>query len=102
MFETSREGDPHKLVFFEIFSSSAARKFHLEQDYIEVLFTAFEGKLPSRLRFPAGRGGDTDRNGPTLSILQQIPGDAAVACARSTFIVSFQRPNNESGAVQSE
>ncbi len=26
MFETSREGDPHKLVFFEIFSSSAAHK----------------------------------------------------------------------------
>ena len=24
LFETSREGDPHKLVFFEIFSSSAA------------------------------------------------------------------------------
>jgi len=32
MFETSREGDPHKLVFFEIFSSSAAHKFHLEQE----------------------------------------------------------------------
>ena len=29
MFETSREGDPHKLVFFEIFSSSTAHKFHL-------------------------------------------------------------------------
>ena len=32
MFETSREGDQHKLVFFAIFSSSAAHKFHLEQD----------------------------------------------------------------------
>ena len=31
MFETSREGDPHKLVFFEIFSSSAAHKFHLSE-----------------------------------------------------------------------
>ena len=35
MFETSREGDPHKLVFFEIFSSLAAHKFHLEQDYMK-------------------------------------------------------------------
>jgi quinol monooxygenase YgiN len=45
MFETSWEGDPHRLVFFEIFSSSAAHKFHLEQDYIKRLFTAWEGKL---------------------------------------------------------
>lgn len=37
--------DPHKLVFFEIFSSSAAHKFHLEQDYMKRLFTALEGKL---------------------------------------------------------
>jgi len=40
MFETSRESDPHKLVLFEIFSSSAAHKFHLEQDYTKRLFTA--------------------------------------------------------------
>jgi quinol monooxygenase YgiN len=33
----SREDDPHKLVFFEIFSSSAAHKFHLEQDYMKRL-----------------------------------------------------------------
>ena len=45
MFETSREDDPHKLVFFEIFSSSAAHKFHLEQDYMKPLFKALEGKL---------------------------------------------------------
>jgi quinol monooxygenase YgiN len=45
MFETSREGDPHKLVFFEVFSSSEAHKFHLEQDYMKRLFTALEGKL---------------------------------------------------------
>jgi quinol monooxygenase YgiN len=31
MFETSQEGDPHKLVFFEIFSSSAAHKFTLNR-----------------------------------------------------------------------
>jgi quinol monooxygenase YgiN len=45
MFETSREGDPHKLVFFEIFASAAAHKSHLEQDYMKRLFTALEGKL---------------------------------------------------------
>ena len=46
LFETSREDDPHKLVFFEIFSSSAAHKFHLEQDYMKRLVKALEGKLP--------------------------------------------------------
>ena len=45
MFETSREGDPHKLVFFEIFSSPSAHKFHLEQDYMKRLFAAWKGKL---------------------------------------------------------
>jgi quinol monooxygenase YgiN len=45
MFETSREGDPHKLVFFEVFSSPAAHKFHLEQDYTKRLFAALEDKL---------------------------------------------------------
>jgi quinol monooxygenase YgiN len=45
MVERSREGDPHKLVFFEIFSSSAAHKFHLEQDCLKGLFEALEGKL---------------------------------------------------------
>ena len=43
MFETSGESDPQKLVFFEIFSTSAADKFHLEQG--KRLFTALEGKL---------------------------------------------------------
>ena len=45
MFETSREGDPHKLVFFEVFSSSAAHKFHLEQEYMKRLLKTLEGKL---------------------------------------------------------
>ena len=31
LFETSREDNPHKLIFFEIFSSPEAHKFHLEQ-----------------------------------------------------------------------
>jgi quinol monooxygenase YgiN len=41
----SREGDSNKLVFFEIFSSSAAHKFHFEQDYTKRIFAALEGKL---------------------------------------------------------
>jgi len=45
LFETSREDAPHKLVFFEIFSSSAAHRFHLEQDYTKRMFAALEGKL---------------------------------------------------------
>jgi quinol monooxygenase YgiN len=49
MFETSREDDPHKLVFFDIFSSSAAHKFHLEQDYMKRLFAVLEGKLAGAL-----------------------------------------------------
>ena len=43
--EAGYEGIPHKLVFFENFSSSAAHKFHLEQDCMKRLFTALEGKL---------------------------------------------------------
>ena len=45
LFLTSREVDPHKLVFFEVFSSSAAHKFHLEQGYTKQMLTALEGKL---------------------------------------------------------
>src|SRR5712692_7676409 len=33
LYETGRKDDPHKLVFFEVFSSAAAHDFHLEQDY---------------------------------------------------------------------
>jgi quinol monooxygenase YgiN len=28
LYETRRENDPHKLVFFEVFSSAAAHDFH--------------------------------------------------------------------------
>jgi quinol monooxygenase YgiN len=45
LFETSREGSPHKLVFFEVFSSPAAHKFHLEQDHTKRMLAALEGKL---------------------------------------------------------
>jgi len=45
LYETGRKGDPHKLVFFEIFSSAAAHEFHLEQDYTKRMFASLEGKV---------------------------------------------------------
>ena len=45
LYEAAREDDPHKLVFFEVFSSAAAHKFHLDQDYIMRLFAALDGKV---------------------------------------------------------
>jgi quinol monooxygenase YgiN len=49
LFTTSRQGAPHQLVFFEVFSSPAAHKFHLEQDYTKRFFAALEGKLAGPL-----------------------------------------------------
>src|SRR5260221_13132003 len=45
LFETSREDNPHKLIFFEIFSSPEAHKFHLEQGHTKRVLSALEGKL---------------------------------------------------------
>jgi quinol monooxygenase YgiN len=45
LYETGRKDDPHKLVFFEVFSSAAAHEFHLEQDYTKRLFASLEGKM---------------------------------------------------------
>jgi quinol monooxygenase YgiN len=45
LFETSRDDDPYKLVFFEVFSSPEAHRIHLEQDYTKRMFSALEGKL---------------------------------------------------------
>ncbi len=44
---TSRDGEPTKLVFFEIFSSEDAHKFHMEQAYTKKTFAALDGKLAS-------------------------------------------------------
>jgi len=41
------------------------------------------GRSRAHLCVPAGRGGDTDRHGPTVCIFQQISGDTAVVCTRS-------------------
>jgi len=45
LYETGRKNDPHKLVFFEVFSSAAAHEFHLAQDYTKRMFASLEGKL---------------------------------------------------------
>src|SRR6266481_695493 len=45
LYETGRKDDPHKLVFFEVFSSAEAHEFHLEQDYTKRMFASLEGKL---------------------------------------------------------
>ncbi len=45
MYTTSTDSDPNKLIFFEVFSSAAAHKFHMEQDYTQKLAVDLEGKL---------------------------------------------------------
>jgi quinol monooxygenase YgiN len=45
LYETGRQDDPHKLVFFEVFSSAATHEFHLEQGYTKRMFASLEGKL---------------------------------------------------------
>src|SRR6267378_4139855 len=45
LYETGRKDEPHKLVFFEVFSSAAAHEFHLEQDYTKRVFASLEGKM---------------------------------------------------------
>ena len=45
LYETGRKDDPHKLVFFEVFSSAAAHELHLEQDYTKRMFALLDGKL---------------------------------------------------------
>ena len=45
LITTVRQDSPHKLVFFEVFSSPAAHRFHLEQDYTKRFFAALEGRL---------------------------------------------------------
>jgi len=45
LYETGRKDDPHKLVFFEVFSSAAAHEFHLEQDYTKRMFASLDGQV---------------------------------------------------------
>ena len=45
LYETVRKDDPHKLVFFEVFSSAAAHEFHLEQDYTNRMLVSLDGNV---------------------------------------------------------
>jgi hypothetical protein len=76
-------GGPNKLVFFEVFSSEDAHKFHLEQAYTKKLFAGLDGKLASasrrdptesavflgkiRLWAPTSRASGQPRTGPRSS-----------------------------------
>ena len=42
---TSLDGEPNKLIFFEIFSSEEVHRLHLDQPYTKKMLTAIEGKL---------------------------------------------------------
>jgi quinol monooxygenase YgiN len=44
LYETGQKDNPHKLVFFEVFSSAAAHEFHLQQGYTKRMFASLEGK----------------------------------------------------------
>ena len=45
MYTTSIDGEPNKLVFFEIFASQHAHDWHMEQTYTRQLAVDLEGKL---------------------------------------------------------
>lgn len=45
MYTTTVEGDANKLVFFEVFSSEEAHRFHMGQAYTHQLGADLEGKL---------------------------------------------------------
>ncbi len=45
MYMTIVDGEPTKLIFFEIFSSEEAHRFHMAQAYTHRLGADLEGKL---------------------------------------------------------
>ncbi|GAA3766119.1 putative quinol monooxygenase [Terriglobus aquaticus] len=44
-YQTVRQDDPNRLVFFEVFRSEAAHDFHMQQEYTKKVFKALEGRL---------------------------------------------------------
>jgi len=50
MYTTSIDGEPNKLVFFEIFSSEKAHQLHMAQDYTKKLAVDLEGKLDGPMK----------------------------------------------------
>jgi len=47
-YQTSKEGDPNALIFFEVFTSKATHEFHLEADYTKRFFAGVQGKLAGK------------------------------------------------------
>jgi quinol monooxygenase YgiN len=45
MYTTSIDGEPNKLVFFEVWLSQEAHDWHMAQDYTHQLAVDLEGKL---------------------------------------------------------
>lgn len=45
MYTTTVQGEPNRLVFFEVFSSEVAHTFHMAQGYTKQLAVDLEGKL---------------------------------------------------------
>ena len=44
-YQTVRQDDPNRLVFFEVFCSEAAHDFHMQQEYTKKVFNALEERL---------------------------------------------------------
>jgi quinol monooxygenase YgiN len=44
-YETGRNDDPNRLVFFEVFSSAVAHVLHLAQDYTKRMFASLDGNV---------------------------------------------------------
>lgn len=44
-YQTVRQDDPNRLVFFEVFCSEAAHDLHMQQEYTKRVFKALEGRL---------------------------------------------------------
>jgi len=45
MYTTAIDGEPNRLIFFEVFSSEAAHELHMAQNYTRKLASDLEGKL---------------------------------------------------------
>jgi quinol monooxygenase YgiN len=69
LFEISREDNPHKRFFVEIFSSPEVHEFHLEQDHTKRMFSA----IPT---------GDHHRQSNPKC---ELP-DTAIATAQTVFV----------------
>ena len=44
-YQTVRDDDPNRLVFFEVFRSKDAHDLHMEEEYTKKVFRTLEGRL---------------------------------------------------------